>query len=83
MSIEEEIAQTRARNQKVEQDKTWETSRIRKISVGIFTYILALIFLLVIKVENAYLAAFVPVIGFFLSTLKVDFVRKIWEKKQK
>jgi len=48
----------------------------------ILTYIVVVLYSFVInKVSNIFLSSLVPVIGFTLSTLSLNAVRKIWEKK--
>ena len=80
--IEKEIEQIKQRNKKVELDKKWETSYTRKICICILTYIVVIIYSYVIrKYDNVFLSSLVPVIGFTLSTLSLNFVRKVWESK--
>ena len=72
MNIEEEIIKIKERNKRVEQDKKWETSGIRKICIMILTYIIVIIYSYVIKkYDNIFLSSLVPVIGFLLSTLSL------------
>lgn len=81
MNIEEEIKKIQERNKRVEKDKEWETSSVRKVCIMILTYIVVIIYSYVIKkYDNILLSSLVPVIGFLLSTLSLKFVRKIWEK---
>ncbi|ELR99672.1 hypothetical protein GLO73106DRAFT_00035240 [Gloeocapsa sp. PCC 73106] len=80
MDLEKEIAAIKARNQKVEADKAWETSMFRKIAILIITYTFALILMFLINVKHPYLDALVPTLGFYLSTLSLDFGKKIWLK---
>ncbi len=81
MNIEEEINQIKERNKKVELDKKWETSLIRRLCICILTYIIVVIYSYVIKkYDNIMLSSLVPVIGFTLSTLSLKFVRKVWQK---
>ncbi len=81
MNIEEEIVKIQERNKRVEQDKKWETSGIRKICIMILTYIIVIIYSYVIKkYDNIFLSSLVPVIGFLLSTLSLKFIRRLWEK---
>ena len=83
MNIEEEIIKIKERNKRVELDKKWETSLTRKICIAILTYIVVVIYSLIItKYSNIWLSSLVPVIGFTLSTLSLKIVRKVWEKKQ-
>ena len=80
--MEQEIEQIKQRNKKVELDKKWETSYTRKICICILTYIVVIIYSYVIrKYDNIFLSSLVPVIGFTLSTLSLNFVRKVWENK--
>ena len=84
MNIEERIKKIEERNKRVELDKKWETSWTRKICIMILTYIVVIIYSYVIsKYSNIFLSSLVPVIGFTLSTLSLNLVRKLWEKKQK
>ena len=81
--LREEIEKIKERNKRVELDKAWETSWTRKICIGILTYIVVVIYSIIInKVTNVWLSSVVPVIGFGLSTLSLKLVRKIWEKKR-
>lgn len=83
MKIEDEINQIKKRNQRVELDKSWETSWTRRICIMILTYIIVLLYSYMIrKINNIFLSSLVPVIGFTLSTLSLRLVRKLWEKNK-
>ena len=82
--LKNEIEKIKARNERVEKDKNWETSWTRRICICILTYIVVVLYTIIIqKVTNIWLSSLVPVIGFTLSTLSLKFVRKIWEGKNK
>ena len=82
--IESEIKSIKARNARVELDKKWETSWTRRLCICVLTYIVVVIYCLMIEVgSNVFLSSLVPVIGFTLSTLSLGFVRKIWERRVK
>lgn len=84
MNLEKEIKEIKERNQKVELNKAWETSWTRKLCIMILTYIVVILYSFTIdKISNIFLSSLVPVIGFTLSTLSLNVVRKIWEKKLK
>ena len=84
MNYEEEINKIKMRNKKVELDKKWETSLVRRGCICILTYIIVVIYSYVIsKGSNIFLSSLVPVIGFALSTLSLKQIRKIWENKTK
>ena len=79
--LKKELEEIKQRNKRVELDKKWETSITRKICICILTYIVVLIYSnMVNKSNNVFLSSLVPVIGFFLSTLSLRIIRKIWEK---
>ena len=83
-TLEQEIKKIKLRNKKVELDKAWETSGIRKICICILTYIIVVIYSYIVKnYDNIFLSSLVPVIGFTLSTLSLKFIRRIWEKRKK
>lgn len=85
-SLKQDIRAIQIRNKKVELDKKWETSITRKICICLMTYLIVLIYSLLIRnltTVAIIFTSFVPVIGFTLSTLSLKFIRKIWEKKIK
>lgn len=79
--MKKEIESLKNRNKKVEQDKAWETSKTRKSLISLLTYFIVVLFLYRIDASNPWLTAFVPTIGFLLSTLTLNFFKKIWVKK--
>ena len=82
--IENEILKIKERNKRVELDKEWETSLIRKLCICVLTYIVVVIYSIIInKTSSIWLSSLVPVIGFTLSTLSLKLVRNIWEKNKK
>ncbi|MDP2632441.1 MAG: hypothetical protein Q8P25_01830 [Candidatus Curtissbacteria bacterium] len=80
--LKEEIEKIKARNNRVEADKAWETSVIRRIAVSICTYLVVLLFFLMIKNERPFVSAFIPALGFLLSTLSIDILKSIWLKNR-
>ena len=81
MDPNKEIEKILKRNKKVELDKAWETSWMRKICVMILTYIVVVLYSFSTnKINNIFLSSLIPVIGFILSTLSLNKIRKIWEK---
>ena len=84
MNLEERIKNIEERNKRVELDKKWETCWTRKICIMVLTYIVVIIYSYMIrKFNNILLSSLVPVIGFTLSTLSLNLIRKIWDKKIK
>lgn len=80
--LEKKIELIEKRNKKVEGDKAWETSFLRKILIIIATYIFAVLYLKVADTTNPYFGAVVPCAGFFLSTITIDFIKKRWLTKK-
>ena len=68
------------RNARVEADKAWETSWVRRLFVASVTYIIAAFYIDYAGLGNALLGAFVPTGGYLLSTLSLPFIKKFWVK---
>ena len=78
--MEKEIELIKERNRRVEIDKAWETSKTRRIIIAFVTYVIIVIFLLMINAPSPWLIALVPAIGYVLSTLTAPFLKKWWVK---
>lgn len=79
--IKEELRLIKERNKRVEADKAWETSGSRILSILVMTYILTSIVFYFIGVKNFMFSAFIPTIGFYLSTQSLPFIKKMWLNK--
>lgn len=79
--LEKRIEAIEVRNARVEQDKAWESSWTRRVSIAILTYIVVWLYLAFVVHVDPWLNALVPVGGFLLSTLALDGVRRLWERK--
>ena len=81
--LEKEIELIKERNHRVEKDKAWETSWIRRVCIAVLTYFVVVCYNYgITKLDNVFLSSLVPVMGFLLSTLSLKLVRNIWEKRQ-
>jgi hypothetical protein len=76
--LEKEIKAIKERNSRVEMDKMWETSTTRKALVALLTAFVISLFFLAIGVEEPFLNAIVPTLGFLLSTLALNRVKRLW-----
>src|SRR3989339_426355 len=76
ISILGEIILLKKRNKKVETDKAWGVSTTRKLLIIVFTYFTIGLFMVFIKVNNPWINAIVPSLGFLLSTLSMPFFKK-------
>ncbi len=81
-NIQNEIQAIKERNQRVEMDKKWETSWIRRIFITLITYVIAGIWLVLINDTYPWLKAFVPTGGYVLSMLSLPFIKRWWIKKR-
>lgn len=80
--IQEELKVLQERNKRVEADKAWETSVFRKVLISLITYIVASVVLYSIGVENFYISAIIPTLGFLLSTLSLPSIKAWWIKNR-
>ncbi len=80
--VHKEIGLIKKRNAKVEADKAWETSLVRKGIICTFTYFVVVLVLCISGAEQPWLAGLVPAIAYFLSTLTLPFAKKWWLKKR-
>ena len=76
--IVQRIEQLERRNKRVEADKAWETSWIRKISIMILTYLVVVMYLVFVVGVEPWINAIVPVLGFFLSTLTLGMLKRLF-----
>ena len=79
--IEQEFENIKQRNRRVEADKAWEVSKTRRGFIAVTTYLVASIWLIVIRDGNPFLKALIPMVGYLLSTLSLPIIKKIWLSK--
>jgi len=80
--IQKELNEIKSRNQKVEDDKAWETSWTRRLLLTLFTYLAIVVYLYFIDIDKPWLNAIVPAIAFMLSTLTLPFFKQLWLKNR-
>ena len=78
--LKNEVRDIQNRNKKVEADKAWETSFLRKILIAVFTYLIIVLFFFIAKLSKPFVNAIVPTLGFVLSTLTIPIFKKYWIK---
>ena len=71
------------RNNRVELDKSWETSKTRRAIIAFITYLTATTFLKLIGNDAPLINALVPVGGYLLSTLSLPYLKQMWIQTQK
>ncbi|HXR49460.1 MAG TPA: hypothetical protein VN778_00315 [Verrucomicrobiae bacterium] len=77
------IGKLEARNKRVEGDKAWETSWVRRSSIILLTYLTVAFYLHFVVHISPWINALVPVIGYTLSTLTVQQLKQRWLDQQK
>ena len=82
MTLEQEIAQIKERNARVETDKAWERSWTRRLFIAAVTYLIASIWLVLIHDTSPFLKALVPAAGYLLSTLSLPFIKNWWSSRK-
>lgn len=80
--LEKRVSLIEERNKRVEKDKAWETSWLRKILIVVLTYIFAVLYLTIANTTNPFFGAVVPCAGFFLSTLTLRLIKEKWSNKR-
>ena len=81
--LENRVKQLEARNKRVEQNKAWETSWTRKITIAGLTYIVVWLYLFFVVKVDPWINAIVPTMGFLLSTLTLGYIKAYWIGRQR
>ena len=81
--IENRIKRIEERNRKVELDKAWEVSWVRKIIIALITYLFIGLYLMWLDVDRPWLNALVPVLAFVISTLVVERAKQSWTQRSR
>lgn len=79
--LQNEIDEIKKRNRRVEADKAWETSWMRKIIILVLTYFVVVIFFYFAQLPKPFINAIVPALAFVLSTLTVPLFKNWWLNK--
>ena len=76
--LELEVKAIKERNEKVEGDKAWETSRFRLICLLVITFLFTALVFWLIGVENCLRNALIPTLAYLISTRTIPILRKWW-----
>lgn len=80
--LEDRVSKLEDRNRRVEADKAWETSWIRRLSIAALTYLTVVAYLYFVVHINPWINALVPVIGYILSTLTISELKKLFTSRR-
>lgn len=78
MDTEQRLKTIEERNQRVEADKAWEGSVVRIGSIMLVTYVIASGLMVAMGNDNPFRNALIPVVGYFLSTQSLPFLKRSW-----
>lgn len=81
-STEEQIQAILERNKRVEEDKAWEQSWFRRLTLSVFIYATSVLILWSIDSHPFLLQALVPAGGYLFSTLSLPWVKERWMKRR-
>jgi len=76
--LQRDVDTIKRRNARVEADKAWETSALRRVLVALLTYCVAVLLFYALRSPRPWLDAAVPTVGFLLSTLSVSLAKRTW-----
>lgn len=80
-NIEQRLRAVEERNARVEKDKAWETSLLRRGLIAALTYGVVVAYLLATNADRPFVTAVVPALGYFLSTLVIKSAKSWWTEK--
>ena len=81
--LEKRVRAIEDRNARVQSDKAWETSLVRRLSIAVLTYIVVLIYLSLVNNSSPWINAIVPAVGYFVSTLVMRGAKEYWQSRRK
>jgi predicted transcriptional regulator len=77
-TIEQRIQKIEQRNRRVEHDKAWEVSFVRRVLIFFFTYFAVAVYLWIIEVSRPFVNAIVPALAFMIATLTMPLFKQWW-----
>ncbi|HEY5152509.1 MAG TPA: hypothetical protein VII55_00895 [Candidatus Saccharimonadales bacterium] len=77
-TLEARVEKLESRNRRVEADKAWEISWMRRLSLMVLIYLTVVFYLRFVVHIDPWINGLVPVIGYFISTLTVGLLKKRW-----
>lgn len=80
--LEQEIEKIKERNRRVEADKAWELSKTRNLFIAVVTFLLSLLFMLLVNESYALLKAAVGTVAYLISTSTYDVLKKRWLERR-
>lgn len=81
-NLEDALAAIQERNNRVEIQKAWETSKTRRAFIASVTYATAFLYMSWLGIGDAFLHAFVPPGGYLLSTFSLPLIKEAWIRRE-
>lgn len=76
--IEETLHSLAERNKRVELDKAWELSNMRRFSILVMTYALTSLVFYLLGAKHVFTSAVVPTLGYYLSIQSLPVLKRWW-----
>lgn len=82
VKLEQRIQEIEFRNARVESDKAWERSHARRMLIALLTYLVTTLVFLSLEVPKPLFNALIPAVAYWLSTLSLPVIKRMWLKSQ-
>lgn len=79
--LEEKVNKLALQEKYIEMQKSWSESLTRIAMNTISTYVLVVLLMIFFNIENYFMNALIPALGYALSIQSIPFVKKIWIRK--
>lgn len=80
--LKSEIERIKERNKRVELDKAWETSWVRRILIAVLSYLVVGYTFAFFGMPMPWNSAFIPTIAYLISTTSLGIVKTWWIKRR-
>lgn len=80
MDQSSEISRIIERNKRVELDKAWETSILRRSFIALLTYAITALLFWINDLPIPFLQGLIPAAAYLLSTLSLPWLKRRWMK---
>lgn len=76
--LQEALLTIQERNARVETEKAWEVSWVRRLSITVVTFVITFAYMKLTKQEPLWLGSFVPAFGYLISTFSIPYMKEFW-----
>ncbi len=76
--LQQALTAIKERNERVELEKAWEVSWVRRISITIVTFVITFAYMKLTNQEPLWLGSIVPAFGYLISTVSIPYMKEFW-----